>query len=135
MLFLLFFTILVSLRMGCSLECSFSPVLLSLVFLFLHLGCIVFLYLFCFSLIFCFSILRVDPLLLSLEYGPSPRSLRMYGLDYVSATLVGYLCLLRIFYLVLFLFQRFLYSVCPGSVAVYFIKNIAGLFLSHDRFH
>jgi len=59
-----------------------------------------------FPIFFCFSILRVDPLLLPLEYGPSPRSLRMYGLAYVSATLVGYLCLLHIFCLILFLFQR-----------------------------
>ena len=31
----------------------------------------------------------MDPLPLPLEYGPSPRSLRMYGLTCVSATLVA----------------------------------------------
>ena len=45
--------------------------------------------------------------LISLGYGLSPRNLRMYGLACVSAILVGYSRLLRIFYLVLFLFRRF----------------------------
>ena len=107
----LFFPILVSLRMGCSLVCSFLPVLLFSKLLFLYLGRIIFLYLFCYFLLFYFSIPQVDPLPLPLEYGPSPHSLRMYGLACVSATLVGYSCLLRIFYLLLFLFKRLLYSV------------------------
>ena len=108
-------------------------VLLFSILLFLHLGCIIFLYLFCFFLLFYFSIPQVDLLPLPLEYGPSPRSLRMYGLACVSATLVGYSCLLRIFYLVLFLFQRFLW--CMPWLCCHVIKYIAGLFFSHYRFH
>ena len=91
----------------------FLPGLFFSLFFFLCLGYIIFLYLFCFFLLFCFSILREVPLPLLLVHGPSPHNLHRCGLACVSATLVDCACLLRIFYLhlVLFLFQKFLYSV------------------------
>ena len=65
----------------------------------------IFVFILLFPVFLLFDSPSVDPLLLPLECGPRPRSLHMYGLAYVSATPVGYLCLLHIFCLVLFLFQ------------------------------